>query len=143
MGDLRPELYPATAATDHATVRWGSAMVEITDEAQLAQLQQALAAVQVKKQGRDYRHGNMFNEYEAYLVPTVNVVQFETADGQLISRFAFNGDCSQLEPLDQDTERCAYLAVQQPEEILATFCAVRHRGPRPTNRYHFPGRFRP
>ncbi len=98
LGDLRPELYPATAAIDHATVRWGSAMVEITDEAQLAQLQQALAAVQVKKQGRDYRHGNMFNEYEAYLVPTVNVVQFETADGQLISRFAFNGDCSQLEP---------------------------------------------
>lgn len=121
LGDLRPELYPATAAIDHATVRWGSAMVEITDEAQLAQLQQALAAVQVKKQGRDYRHGNMFNEYEAYLVPTVNVVQFETADGQLISRFAFNGDCSQLEPLDQDTERCAYLAVQQPEEILAVF----------------------
>ena len=121
MGDLRPEVYTAITDIDHATVRWGSAIVEVTDKAQLAQLQQALAAVQVKKQGRDYRHGNMFNEYEAYLVPTVNVVQFETADGQLISRFAFNGDCSQLEPLDQDTERCAYLAVQQPEEILAVF----------------------
>jgi len=116
---LRPELHVATAEIDHAALCWGSAVVEVTEQAQIQQLQQALAAVQVKKTGKS--QNNLFHEEKYYVVPVANAVRFIDAAGQVISYFGFNGDCSQLDPLDQDTERCAYLAVQQPKSILSVF----------------------
>lgn len=118
LGDLRQELAEPWPDVSSVEMQWGSVTVQIEDQAQIAQLRQQLAGLQVQKKGKVSDH---LVTIEPLTGMNQNVIQFFDADHTVLESVYLSGDCSRIAPKDTAKENCAYLKVSEPESLVDTF----------------------
>ena len=117
LGDLRPELVQSSCTA--VELQWGGLSVKIDDSAQIEQIQQLAVDLKVKKTGKNRRNEIMYEDM-AYQVPVMNGIHF-FIDTEVVESISLSGDFTEIAPKDNDREDCAYLQVQEPEQLQALF----------------------
>ena len=111
LGHLRPEI---EETADIAYLQWGSVQVELTDQEDIARLQQALAGLQVREQTADLS-GAIHHD----ATMDTAILFAKEADPDWLCRAAFKSDCTELELLSgADT---LYLQVKNPQQVFPLF----------------------
>lgn len=117
LGDLRPELVQSSCTA--VELQWGGLSVKIDDSAQIEQIQQLAVDLKVKKTGKNRRNEIMYEDM-TYQVPVMNGIHF-FIDTEVVESISLSGDFTEIAPKDNDREDCAYLQVQEPEQLQALF----------------------